>query len=196
MALSIASPTVVQIIKGGLIPVIQADLADVASLIKSVLPSGITLDGTTASDGDASSGALKYLKFGDRGNLPPGLSVSFYPDRIDNEWISAPSEMKTSYAIRVRTYYDDTATNRLTEKPDELWSMMANVTEAISVVLGPTNLGADNTGYWTLPNSLGRLGDPRCFLILPAGGFTMVKRNQTILYGELLWRAWKTYGHP
>lgn len=194
MSLMLSEPTMNQLLSA-LRDAIVADAASPTGLLPATLsPYGIALDVTTPSATDPLE--LSQVKIGSRGNLPPGLSIFFFPGRKSAKWFASENERQADYIVHVQGYWTDPPSGGpfLTQTPRLLWSLFPDLAESLEVVLGPENLGAF-AGTWDVPNSQGSLMNPICKTANACAwvNATIEARQEIVYFCDVVWSGFKTY---
>lgn len=194
MALTMPQPTLHAVVQA----LINAIVAQAAFLNGVLAPYGVTLDTTSTAEASSDNGELENIRFGDRVNPPPGLSILLHPRPVDFLWKTTGAGAEDTLALAVYVMWldlqDGDNTHILTETPGKLMRMMTDFTEALKVVIGPQNLGASG---WAVPSG-GTILGPKVTTATPLGFIPferpeMTKSKEILNYSALLWTGLRYY---
>ena len=196
--MAVPKPTMLQIIRGIIGAIVLDNSRDWGnSYIRTALtPHGVELDTTTASDTEAN--ALKNVKVGVRGNLPPGLSVMVYPGPFrPYVFDSAPNGWRKPFQFHVQQYWQDHPGLALSSDIDRLTCMLYDFNEALSHLLGPGNL-CGGASAWDVTGNGDYLFNPKVDDSMPAlwGEDSLALRHQYVYYSDLIFTGEKYFSDP
>lgn len=185
----------------GLVSEIVRDATSDGSLIQNtLLPYGVRLDAVTRSRHNES--AFKQIKIGDRMTLPNGLSTFIVQATTQSRWFASPDISEKRHSFFILGYwadYNDPESGEgmeLTADPDSLHAMMSDYGQALEAVLSPNSLGVDAGGFWLVPGTDERVGDPFVSQIVPYGEVQIEKHQNMVSYTLLQWSAVKYVSDP